>query len=60
RITIFSYPTLAHLLLCYTRQSFNQHQYNPVAPQQSTGSTKRVHFKNFASEWCGAPPKYKQ
>ncbi|AHG07379.1 hypothetical protein EC2845650_0633 [Escherichia coli 2845650] len=38
----------------------NQHQYNPVAPQQSTGSTKRVHFKNFASEWCGAPPKYKQ
>lgn len=33
RITIFSYPTLAHLLLCYTRQTLNQHQYNLVAPQ---------------------------
>ncbi|KDW34004.1 hypothetical protein AC15_0735 [Escherichia coli 2-156-04_S3_C2] len=38
----------------------NPRQYNPVAPQQSTGSTKRVHFKNFASEWCGASRKNKQ
>ncbi|MEN1543800.1 hypothetical protein AAIH37_35320, partial [Pseudomonas aeruginosa] len=25
-----------------------------------SGSTKKVRFKNFASEWCGAPRKNKQ
>lgn len=35
-------------------------QRKRVAPPQISGSTKKVRFKNFASEWCGAPRKNKQ
>ncbi len=57
KIPLYNFGTSIALLY---KATLNRRQHNPVAPQQSTSSTKRVHIKNFVSEWCGASRKNKQ